>query len=60
MTVVRLDVNTAPAPGDIRSLGRGVLVELAESVRDRDDWPSLLCALPVAVGRGASVVWVVS
>lgn len=58
MTVVRLDADQAPAPGDLRVLGRGDRVELDPSVRDRADWPSLLCALPVAIGRGASVDWI--
>ena len=52
-----ITVRTNVAPGDIRALGRGVQIVLYRDVPSRKDWSALLCAFPVAIGRGASVVW---
>lgn len=57
MKTVVISADRAPSPGDIRSVSGPVRVVLRDSARDRDDWSSILSALPVAIARGADVVW---
>lgn len=52
-----MSYENALAPGDIRTLGSGVRVVLAENVKERANWTSILSALNTATARGASVVW---
>lgn len=54
---VVISLASAPYPGDLRALVAGDTIELRPSARDREDWSGILCALPNAVARGASVVW---
>lgn len=53
----RISADQALAPGDIRSLGEGAVIMLYPSARDRQDWTSILSALPSAIARGAEVLW---
>jgi hypothetical protein len=53
----RITDKQAPSPGDIRALGEGSVILLYPSARDRQDWPSILSALPNAIARGAEVLW---
>ena len=53
----RINADQAPAPGDIRALGEGSVILLYPSARDRQDWTSILSALPSAIARGAEVLW---
>ncbi|RZS39167.1 hypothetical protein EV193_104383 [Herbihabitans rhizosphaerae] len=53
----RFSYENAYAPGDIRALGAGDVIVLTESVRERANWESIVCALPIAAARGASVIW---
>lgn len=53
----RISADQAPAPGDIRALGVGAVILLYPSARDRQDWTSILSALPNAIARGADVMW---
>lgn len=53
----RITADQAPAPGDIRALGAGSVILLYPSARDRQDWTSILSALPNAIARGAEVLW---
>lgn len=53
----RITADQAPAPGDIRALGAGSVILLRPSARDRQDWTSILSALPNAIARGAEVLW---
>ena len=57
MARIHLSYDNALAPGDIRELGRGDRITLAETVKDRANYTSILSALTTATGRGAAVVW---
>lgn len=57
MTAVHITIRSLHVPGDIRSLGRGDEIVLYRDAPSRSDWSALLCAFPVAIGRGASVRW---
>jgi hypothetical protein len=54
---VHLSYANALAPGDIRQLGRGDLITIAQSAKDRANYESILCALTTATGRGADIRW---
>lgn len=53
-----LSLEAGPALGDIRLMGAGDVVWLAEGVEERKDWGRYLDALASAVTRGAEVRWV--
>ncbi|MER7077934.1 hypothetical protein SAMN02982929_07190 [Saccharopolyspora kobensis] len=57
MTAVHVTNHSRHVPGDLRALGRGDEVVLHPDAPSRPDWSALLCAFPVAIGRGASVKW---
>jgi hypothetical protein len=57
-TAVRISATVAPALGDIRALGPGDWISLAEGATARKDWPRYADAILVAVTRGADVRWV--
>lgn len=57
MTEVHITIRSRHVPGDIRALGRGDTIVLYRDAPTRRDWSALLCAFPVAIGRGASVRW---
>ena len=57
MTEVHITTRSSHVPGDLRALGRGCTIYLYRDAPSRKDWSSLLCAFPIAIGRGASVVW---
>ena len=58
MAEVHITTRSTHVPGDIRSLGRGDTVVIYRDAPSREDWSSLLCAFPIAIGRGASVRWI--
>lgn len=53
-----MSVHSAPALGDIRTMGQGDTVWLAEGVEDREDWGRYLDALATATTRGVDVRWI--
>lgn len=53
-----VSVRSAPALGDIRAMGKGDTVWLAEDVETRRDWGRFLDALSSAITRGAEVRWI--
>jgi hypothetical protein len=57
MARVHLSYENALAPGDLRQLGQGDRITLAESVKGRHNWTSLLSALGTATARGACICW---
>lgn len=57
MKTVVISADRAPSPGDIRSVSGPVRIVLQKSASEREDWVSILSALPAAIARGADVVW---
>jgi hypothetical protein len=47
--------DSAPALGDVRQAGRGVVIVLTPDARERQDWGRYLDALTGAINRGATV-----
>jgi hypothetical protein len=53
--IEKISVEAAPALGDIRLLGRGDTIVLADGVEGRRDWGRYLDALASALSRGVEV-----
>lgn len=53
----RISVETGPALGDVRTMGRGDTVVLDPGVEGRKDWGRYLDALASALSRGVEVRW---
>ncbi|MGP3940489.1 hypothetical protein [Streptomyces sp. 6N106] len=56
--IVDIRQESAPALGDIRSLGEGSWIYIFPNAKERKDWGRYLDAIGHAVARGASVSWV--
>lgn len=52
-----ITATNSPAFGDIRRMGAGDTVWLAEAAKGRADWGRCLDALTAAISRGVSVRW---
>lgn len=52
-----ISLSSAPALGDVRSLGADDTVILSSDARQRSDWSRYLDAIAQAVSRGAEVRW---
>lgn len=57
VTRYHLHEHNAPAPGVIRHMADPDRVLLHESIKNREDWPLLLCAFANAIARGVSIEW---
>jgi len=57
VSAVRITGKTAPALGDVRSLGKGDWITLGDGATERRDWPRYAEAIMVAVTKGAEVRW---
>ncbi len=55
MTDVDIRPESAPALGDVRTLGEGDHIYIYAGADKREDWPRYLAAVTHAVGRGANV-----
>ncbi|GGU49162.1 hypothetical protein GCM10010289_82150 [Streptomyces violascens] len=53
----RITADAAPALGDVRQMGHGDTLWLAQGARERSDWSRCVEALGAAVSRGAEVRW---
>lgn len=58
MAAVHITKRSIHVPGDLRSLGRGDELVIYREAPSRPDWSALLCAMPNAIARGASVRWI--
>ncbi|MBD0712570.1 hypothetical protein BU196_00440 [Streptomyces sp. CBMA370] len=54
----KLTADAAPALGDVRQMGHGDTLWLAQGVRTRPDWSRYTDAIGGAVARGADARWV--
>jgi hypothetical protein len=55
---VIVSADSAPALGDVRTLGEGSTIYLRPDVKSRKDWGRYQDAIAQAVGRGVDVRWV--